>query len=162
MALSCSIEAPPGTTVQNYQFQPGELISVKCTDHQVVDFLDQQIDIIIVFADGSQSLNSVGTLSVWSGNYSARFILPQTVTTGIITVTLTTGHTQTKVVLNIGIGEPGINPTPPNPPPGDLIQTSETVLKWVAIGAGVIAVAWLAAKVIPSMIQSVPKKPGRG
>jgi hypothetical protein len=156
MALTVSIEAPPGTTVTDYEFQPGELISVKCTDHEVVDFADQEVDIIITFADGSQALNERGTLSIWSGNFSARFTLPETITQGTITVTLTTGGSQTNQVLEIGVGTIGTNPKPPKVA-ASWVTALESSLKWVAIGAGVIAVIWIASKALPDVSKSLAK-----
>jgi hypothetical protein len=155
MGMNATIESPRGTTVSNYQFQPRQTIYVKVSDATTFFAMGSEADVIISFADGSQALHQSHSLD-FVANYTFTFVLPNTVTTGTINVTLNGIGAQENKELDIGVGTTGVTPKPPAPP-DTLFSNVETVLKWVAIGAGVIAVAWLASKVVPSMIQSTKK-----
>ena len=155
MPLNVTIEKPAGNTVYDYQFMPGDQIRVKVSDAETFFAMGASADVIIIFADGSQSLHASHNLD-WVGNASFDFILPSSNTTGTITVTLTSIAKQAQQILHIGIGEPGLNPTPP-PADQNLITEIETILKWVAIGAGVVGVAYLASKALPSITEGIAK-----
>ena len=55
MGMNATIESPRGTTVSNYQFQPGQTIYVKVSDATTFFAMGSEADVIISFADGSQA-----------------------------------------------------------------------------------------------------------
>lgn len=61
------------------------------------------------------------------------------------------------VTLNLAVGE-AANLTTTPVQSSNIITQAETVLKWVAIGAGVIAVAWLASKAAPNVMKTMSSK----
>jgi len=90
------------------------------------------VETIIIAGEGFQALTASGDLSVWSGNDSFDFTLPNVVTKATITATYTTGFSQVQQVLDIGIGEQNATPKPPSGPTG-LFSNFESNLKWIAI-----------------------------
>jgi len=74
------------------------------------------VETIIIAGEGFQAITASGDLSVWSGNDSFDFTLPNVVTKATITATYTTGFSQVQQVLDIGIGEQSTTPKPPSGP----------------------------------------------
>ena len=115
-----------------------------------------QVETIIIAGEGFQAITASGDLSVWSGNASFDFTLPNVVTKATITATYTTGFSQVQQVLDIGIGEQNATPKPPSGPTG-LFSNFESSLKWIAIGVAAIGLIYVLSKAAPSIASGLAK-----
>ena len=147
-----------GAELPSTTLQPGEMLGVKFTG------LDDPFDTVVMHItfDNNNVPNidmSAGIYNWLSGGAQGWFIvpMPSVVCKGQIKLYVqsplgTTGPT----TINIGIGaiaSPPVTPTTNSNP----LTTLQTTLKWVAIGAGIIAVVWIASKAVPSIASSLAK-----
>ena len=96
-----------------------------------------------------------GTLS-FAGDANIPIQLPDVVCKGVLKFWYEGFFSSPTVTLNLAVGEPANLTTTPVQSSNIITQT-ETVLKWVAIGAGVIAVAWIASKAAPSLASGLSR-----
>ena len=146
------IEYPVGSRTTQSEFPLGALIKVQVMGGPTSE--PCQMTIVYDNPDASPAYNEL-TLSLM-GNGWFVVQLPAVVTKGTITTSATglLGHSTNKI--NIGIGEVA-DPTDPLTNPSSLLTEIETILKWVAIGAGVVGVAYLASKALPSITEGIAK-----
>ena len=114
------------------------------------------METIIISGECFQAITASGDLSVWSGNASFDFTLPNVVTKATITATYTTGFSQVQQVLDTGIGEQSTTPKPPSGPT-DLFSNLESSLKWIAIGIAVVGLIYVLSKAAPSIASGLAK-----
>jgi hypothetical protein len=88
-----------------------------------------------------------------AGDANIPIQLPDIICKGVLKFWYEGFFSSPTVTLNLAVGEPANLTTTPIQA-GNIITQAETVLKWVAIGAGVIAVAWIASKAAPSVMKS--------
>jgi hypothetical protein len=144
-----------GETLPSTQLQPGEVLGVKFSG------LNDPFDTVVMeitFDDTSLSpIHMTAAIYNWfSGDAQGWFTVPMptiickgTIKLYVQGPTGTTGPTQ----INIGIGEVAEPPVPPKD--DNLLTELETILKWTAIGAGVIAIVWVASKAAPGIASGI-------
>jgi hypothetical protein len=96
-----------------------------------------------------------GTLSL-AGDANIPIQLPDIVCKGVLKFWYEGFFSSPTVTLNLAVGEPANLTTTPVQS-SNIITQAETVLKWVAIGAGVIAIIWIASKAAPSVASGISK-----
>lgn len=94
-----------------------------------------------------------GTLS-FAGDANIPIQLPDIVCRGVLKFWYEGFFSSPTVTLNLAVGETANLTTTPVQS-SNIITQVETVIKWVAIGAGVIALAWIASKAAPSVMKTV-------
>jgi len=144
--ISVVIESPPGQLVTSYQFEPGAIIRVAADMPNAFINLTH-VDVLIRAKNGEfVDMHRSGQVSNFTGYIAFDFQLPDVIAKAqvIVSATYTFGGTDV-VIIEIGIGTV---PTPspiPKPSP-DLLEQLSTILKYVAIGGGVIALVWALQK----------------
>jgi hypothetical protein len=97
-----------------------------------------------------------GTLS-FAGDANIPIQLPDVVCKGVLKFWYEGFFSSPTVILNLAVGETANLTTTPVQS-SNIITQAETVLKWVAIGFGVVAVAWIASKAAPSVMKTISTK----
>jgi hypothetical protein len=153
------LEYPIGSRTTKTQFDLGSTIKIQVTNGNA--FFNVQMTIVYDNPNISPAFNT-GTFSIM-GNEFFDVTLPNLVTKGKIIIT-EEGYSIIPTLtntINIGVGAPA-DVTKPPAVAGDIFTEIETVAKWVAIGAGVVAVAYLASKAAPSVIKAVSSSKKNG
>jgi hypothetical protein len=148
-------QLPDGTDLATRQFDPGQALRILVQVRGVLGLPEPWLKITLDIHATSGTFAPIydeGSTSIL-GNYAFYISLPNTTAQAdcIVTVYPVVGS-GLQVITPIGIGE---GPPPLPKPPA---TTLETVLKWVAIGGGVIAVAWMASKAAPSIKRGFAKE----
>ena len=145
------IEYPVGNRVAGSEFPENSTIKVQVTNANA--FFN--VDLTITFENTNISPYYMQASVSAMGNAYFILTLPSEVSKGILTVTEEAFFPipAIKQSMNIGIGTPADETVPPEGLMGQL----QTILKWTAIGAGVIAVILIASKAMPSISEGYRK-----
>lgn len=145
-------ENPPGEELATRQFEPGQDLRIVVKPMGFLGipepFIECRIELFNSFAPYYWDVRSnlFGTAYV-------DLVLPDMITQATVKVTIFWIGSVEIVTIPIAIGT---TPAPIPEPPGGII---ESTLKWVAIGAGMIALVYLASKAYPSVKRAVTYRP---
>ena len=143
-------ENPPGTQLQSTQFTPGQPLHIS-VQPRVLGVIDQftRVTVDIHATSGSFPPILLDHATNINGNVAWDIVLPNTIAKAVCIVTVYDFIVgPTSISINIGIGT--APDAQPGPPPS-FTQQLTNIIKWVAIGAGVVAVGYLVFKALPTV-----------
>ncbi len=148
------LENPPGTPINTTQLEPGQALHVAV---RVRSYLGGPptgpVSVELTIYDSFAPIAAVKTTNLL-GNADFDVTIPNVISKATLRVVSTYSIMgQDIVIIPIGIG---VAPEPPPvpEPPSNIFTTITKTIQWVAVGAGVVAVLYLASKAAPSIASS--------
>ena len=146
MSISVTFQKPIGNILASRDFQPGDQIRIA---GQVAGWLGGPDILTPISLDITGYFSSIHVDSKTNlvGNYWFDVILPNVVSGANVTISANRPFPDSRetVIVPIGIGTKAEDVPIPEPEPGFLDQLG-TVVKWVVIASGVIAVLYVLSK----------------